>query len=75
MRRRQPRDGYLTSNAVKVAADPPRGRGCLLVMNDTTFNGRDVIKNATYRVEVFSRAIRPLDTLTGMERSSTTTPR
>ena len=30
-------------NAVKVAADPAsRGRGCLLVMNDTIFNGRDV---------------------------------
>src|SRR5207253_3850555 len=48
-------DGYLNVvNAVKVAADPnSRGRGCLLVMNDTIFNGRDVTKNATYRVEAF----------------------
>src|SRR5215831_16132901 len=49
-------------NAVKVAADPSsRGRGCLLVMNDTIFNGRDVTKNATYRVEAFqSRDLGPL---------------
>ena len=48
--------------AVKVAADPSsRGRGCLLVMNDTIFNGRDVTKNATYRVEAFqSRDLGPL---------------
>ena len=25
----------------------------MLVMNDTIFNGRDVTKNATYRVEAF----------------------
>src|SRR4029434_3883482 len=38
-----------------------RGRGCLLVMNDTIFNGRDVTKNATYRVEAFqSRDLGPL---------------
>ena len=56
-------DGYLNLvNAVKVAADPDsRGRGCLLVMNDTIFNGRDVTKNATYRVEAFqSRDLGPL---------------
>ena len=56
-------DGYLNIlNAVKVAADPgSRGRGCLLVMNDTIFNGRDVTKNSTYRVEAFqSRDLGPL---------------
>src|SRR6184192_3826832 len=37
-------DGYLNLfNAVKVAADPEsRGRGCLVVMNDTIFHARDV---------------------------------
>src|SRR5262250_3774589 len=56
-------DGYLNVvNAVRVAADPnSKGRGCLLVMNDTIFNGRDVTKNATYRVEAFqSRDLGPL---------------
>src|SRR5881227_2667265 len=56
-------DGYLNVvNAVKVAADPQsKGRGCLVVMNDTIFNGRDVTKNATYRVEAFqSRDLGPL---------------
>ena len=56
-------DGYLNLvNAVKVAADPDScGRGCLLVMNDTIFNGRNVTKNATYRVEAFqSRDLGPL---------------
>jgi L-asparaginase len=56
-------DGYLNLvNAIKVAADAnSRGRGCLLVMNDTIFNGRDVTKNATYRVEAFqSRDLGPL---------------
>lgn len=56
-------DGYLNLvNAVKVAADPgARGRGCMLVMNDTIYNGRDVTKNATYRVEAFqSRDLGPL---------------
>jgi L-asparaginase len=49
-------------NAVRVAADPQsRGRGCLVVMNDTIFNGRDVTKNSTYRVEAFqSRDLGPL---------------
>jgi L-asparaginase len=56
-------DGYLNLlNAVKVAADPnSQGRGCLLVMNDRIFNGRDVTKNSTYRVEAFqSRDLGPL---------------
>jgi L-asparaginase len=56
-------DGYLNLvNAIKVAADPnSKGRGCLLVMNDTIFNGRDVTKNATFRVEAFqSRDLGPL---------------
>jgi L-asparaginase len=56
-------DGYLNLiNAVNVAADPSsRGRGCLLVMNDTIFNARDVTKTATYRVEAFqSRDLGPL---------------
>ncbi len=56
-------DGYLNLvNAIKVAADPSsKGRGCMLVMNDTIFNGRDVTKNATYRVEAFqSRDLGPL---------------
>jgi L-asparaginase len=56
-------DGYLNLlNAVKVAADPnSRGRGCLLVMNDTIYGGRDVTKTATYRVETFQgRDLGPL---------------
>jgi L-asparaginase len=56
-------DGYLNVvNAVRAAADPgSRGRGCLVVMNDTIFNARDVTKNATYRVEAFrSRDLGPL---------------
>src|SRR5262249_23552672 len=36
-------------------------RGCLVVMNDTIFNARDVTKNSTYRVEAFeSRDLGPL---------------
>jgi L-asparaginase len=56
-------DGYLNLvNAVRVAADPSsRGRGCLVVMNDTIFNARDVTKTSTYRVEAFrSRDLGPL---------------
>ncbi|OGQ82183.1 MAG: hypothetical protein A3F90_10090 [Deltaproteobacteria bacterium RIFCSPLOWO2_12_FULL_60_19] len=56
-------DGYLNLvNAIKVAADPnSRGRGCLLVMNDTIYNGRDVTKTATYRVHAFQgRDLGPL---------------
>jgi len=49
-------------NAVRVAAAPAsRGRGCLVVMNETIFNGRDVTKNSTYRVQAFvSRDVGPL---------------
>ena len=56
-------DGYLNVlNSVRVAADSQsRGRGCLVVMNDTIFNGRDVTKNSTYRVDAFqSRDLGPL---------------
>jgi L-asparaginase len=56
-------DGYMNLlNAVRVAADPAsRGRGCLVVLNDTIFNGRDVTKNSTYRVQAFeSRDMGPL---------------
>ena len=56
-------DGSLNLvNAVKVAADPgSRGRGCLVVMNDTIYNARDVTKNSTYRVDAFqSRDMGPL---------------
>ena len=56
-------DGYLNVvNAVRVAADSKsRGRGCLVVMNDTIFYARDVTKNSTYRVEAFeSRDLGPL---------------
>jgi len=56
-------DGYLNLlNAVRVAADPQsRGRGCLVVMNDTIYSARDVTKNATFRVEAFqSRDLGPL---------------
>jgi len=56
-------DGYLNLvNAVKVAADPDsRGHGALLVMNDTIYSGRDVTKNATYRVQAFQgRDLGPL---------------
>jgi L-asparaginase len=49
-------------NAVRVAADPAsRGRGCLVVLNDTIFGARDVTKNATFRVQAFSsRDLGPL---------------
>lgn len=56
-------DGYLNVfNAVRVAADPTsRGRGALLVMNDTIYSGRDVTKTATYRVQAFqARDLGPL---------------
>jgi L-asparaginase len=56
-------DGYLNLvNAIKVAGhSSAKGRGCMLVMNDTIYNGRDVTKNATYRVEAFqSRDLGPL---------------
>lgn len=56
-------DGYLNLlNAIRVAADPAsRGRGALLVMNDTIYSARDVTKTATYRVEAFKgRDLGPL---------------
>jgi len=56
-------DGYLNVlNAVRVAADSTsRGRGALLVMNDTIYGGRDVTKTATYRVQALQgRDIGPL---------------
>jgi L-asparaginase len=56
-------DGYLNLvNAVRVAGDPAsRGRGCLVVLNDTIFSARDVTKNSTYRLEAFqSRDVGPL---------------
>jgi L-asparaginase len=56
-------DGYLNIvNAVRVAADAgSRGRGCLVVMNDTIHGARDVTKNSTYRVEALqSRDLGPL---------------
>ncbi|MGH2473203.1 MAG: asparaginase [Candidatus Limnocylindria bacterium] len=41
-------------NAVRVAAAPSsRGRGVLVVLNDTIHAGRDVKKTATYRVQTF----------------------
>ncbi len=56
-------DGYLNLiSAVRVAADPgSRGRGALVVLNDTILSGRDVTKTATYRVETFqARDLGPL---------------
>jgi L-asparaginase len=56
-------DGYLNLlNAVRVAAHPTsRGRGVLLVMNDTIYSARDVTKTATYRVHAFQgRDLGPL---------------
>jgi L-asparaginase len=49
-------------NAVRVAANPAsRGRGVLVVANDTIFAARDVTKNSTYRVQAFqSRDLGPL---------------
>ncbi len=56
-------DGYLNVvNAVRVAADAAsRGRGCLVVLNDTIYSARDVTKNSTYRLQAFeSRDLGPL---------------
>ncbi len=56
-------DGYLNLlNAVRVAADPQTvGKGCVVVMNDTIYAGRDVTKTATYRVQTFQgRDLGPL---------------
>ena len=48
-------DGELNVvNAVRVAADPAaRGRGALVVMNDTIWSARDVTKTSTYRLQAF----------------------
>lgn len=41
-------------NAVRVAADPgSRGKGTLVVVNDTIQTARDVTKSNTYRLETF----------------------
>ena len=41
-------------NAIRVAADPgSRGKGTLVVLNDTVQAARDVTKTNTYRVETF----------------------
>jgi L-asparaginase len=42
-------------NAIRVAADESaRGRGVLVVLNDTIYGARDVTKSATYRVQAFT---------------------
>jgi L-asparaginase len=42
-------------NAIRVAADPgARGKGVLVVLNDTMYGARDVTKSATYRVQAFT---------------------
>lgn len=56
-------DGYLNLvNAVRVAAAPQaRGKGVLVVLNDTIWAARDVTKTATYRVQAFQgRDLGPL---------------
>ncbi|HLY66185.1 MAG TPA: asparaginase, partial [Chloroflexota bacterium] len=56
-------DGELNLlNAVRIAADPSsRGRGVLVVMNDTIHGARDVTKTNTFRVHTFqSRGTGPL---------------
>jgi L-asparaginase len=56
-------DGYLNLvRAVAVAGDPnARGRGVLVVLNDTIHGARDVTKTSTYRVQTFSgRDLGPL---------------
>jgi L-asparaginase len=41
-------------NAVRVASDPAsRGRGVLVLLNDTVHAARDVTKTATFRVDTF----------------------
>jgi L-asparaginase len=49
-------------NAIRVAADPAsRGRGALVVLNDTVLSARDVTKTATMRLETFqARDLGPL---------------
>jgi L-asparaginase len=48
-------DGELNVvNAIRVASDPgARGRGVLVVLNDTVWAARDVTKTSTYRVQAF----------------------
>jgi L-asparaginase len=56
-------DGYLNLvNGVRVAASPEaRGRGVMVVLNDTILAARDVTKTATYRVQTFQgRDLGPL---------------
>lgn len=56
-------DGYLNLlNAIRVAGSAAtRGRGALVVLNDTILSARDVTKTATYRVETFQgRDLGPL---------------
>ncbi len=56
-------DGYLNLlEAVRVAAAPEaRGRGVMVVLNDTILSARDVTKTATYRVQAFQgRDLGPL---------------
>ena len=56
-------DGELNLlNAIRVAASPEsRGRGVLVVLNDTIFSAREVTKTATYRVQTFqARDLGPL---------------
>src|SRR5438067_5273207 len=56
-------DGYLNLlRGIQVAADPcSRGRGVLVVLNDTIYAARDVTKTATYRVQTFQgRDLGPL---------------
>ena len=49
-------DGELNVvNAIRVAADlGARGRGVLVVMNDTIWSARDVTKTSTYRLQSFA---------------------
>ena len=49
-------------NAIRVASSPAsRGRGTLVVLNDTIHGARDVTKTATYRVQTFDdRDLGPL---------------
>jgi L-asparaginase len=56
-------DGYLNLlEAVRVAATPEaRGKGALVVLNDTILSARDATKTATYRLQTFQgRDLGPL---------------
>jgi L-asparaginase len=54
-------------SAIRVAAEPAsRGRGVLVVLNDTILSARDVTKTATMRVETFQgRDLGPLGYVDG----------